>query len=615
MGSGTTLGLIRGLAKPADPEVIAAEVDAWLEDNPEATTTVEDGAISYAKLNSDLKGSVDDVGSLKSAINAIGLYYDDIVEGSISSSDGTDSSSDKRARTNGYISLDDFWFCNMRGDSTYDLMIFLYKQDKTYIGRVDSSWLKIDVNRAIVNKEIYPTAAYLRIAFRRSDSGTITATDIANLKSYICASSCSLAQISRELQRESDASNDSLTVIRKGLDSQFFTNLEFGEVRYNGTELETEYKVRTGYIDINDFICCEIGSDYKMRCCVYDGTYTFIATIPQAAIGKSINQAIIKSLYPSTRYIRLSFERADGQKCTANNISVLRTNIFVNADASKLKEDKARFDNQFNYIAYSHLAANDAPYNTEEHFLKCAKMGGFTALKGDVRPTEDGGLIMCHDAGYTLDGNGKITTYDAEDNTPILTLTVAECEALTFAEQYEGKDCHPIDFETFVRICKKYGLICYVTVRDEAISTTVAPEVIRILKLYRMLDRSIINSFTKASLETFRGLDSSIMLSLVIDHNTAPTTSDVDYVYSLGNCILNMFSMPIPSSADTRPYEQQLDDLLSTSAYADVLSYAYTKNVIVYEAQSGTACIDVLLKHGITGLHMTAQPDYDYHRS
>ena len=47
------------------PDEIKAEIDAWLDDHPEATTTVEDGAISYAKLNSSLKGTVDDVADLK----------------------------------------------------------------------------------------------------------------------------------------------------------------------------------------------------------------------------------------------------------------------------------------------------------------------------------------------------------------------------------------------------------------------------------------------------------------------------------------------------------------------------------------------------------------------
>lgn len=58
------LGLTPEEAKAA----IADEVSDWLDAHPEATTTVEDGAITYAKLDASLQGSVDDVSSLKSAL-------------------------------------------------------------------------------------------------------------------------------------------------------------------------------------------------------------------------------------------------------------------------------------------------------------------------------------------------------------------------------------------------------------------------------------------------------------------------------------------------------------------------------------------------------------------
>lgn len=53
------------------PELVTDLVNAWLDDHPEATTTVEDGSISYAKLDSTLKGKADDVDDLKSAVSTI----------------------------------------------------------------------------------------------------------------------------------------------------------------------------------------------------------------------------------------------------------------------------------------------------------------------------------------------------------------------------------------------------------------------------------------------------------------------------------------------------------------------------------------------------------------
>lgn len=67
---GTAIGLIKGLGSP-DPAVIESAVSDWLDDHPEATTTVQDGSITKAKLDSNLQGTVDDVANLKSQINII----------------------------------------------------------------------------------------------------------------------------------------------------------------------------------------------------------------------------------------------------------------------------------------------------------------------------------------------------------------------------------------------------------------------------------------------------------------------------------------------------------------------------------------------------------------
>lgn len=67
---GTAIGLIKGLGSP-DPAVIEGAVNDWLDDHPEATTTVQDGSITKAKLDSDLQGAVDDVADLKSHIDDI----------------------------------------------------------------------------------------------------------------------------------------------------------------------------------------------------------------------------------------------------------------------------------------------------------------------------------------------------------------------------------------------------------------------------------------------------------------------------------------------------------------------------------------------------------------
>ena len=48
-------------------EGVTEAVNNWLDAHPEATTTVQDGAITYAKLDANLKGEVDQISELESA--------------------------------------------------------------------------------------------------------------------------------------------------------------------------------------------------------------------------------------------------------------------------------------------------------------------------------------------------------------------------------------------------------------------------------------------------------------------------------------------------------------------------------------------------------------------
>lgn len=81
-------GVFVGNTEPSNPNVnvwinpdegstddVADAVADWLVNHPEATTTVQDGSITKAKLDSSLSQTVDDVGDLKSAFNAMSSFY------------------------------------------------------------------------------------------------------------------------------------------------------------------------------------------------------------------------------------------------------------------------------------------------------------------------------------------------------------------------------------------------------------------------------------------------------------------------------------------------------------------------------------------------------------
>lgn len=50
---------------------VADAVDDWLDAHPEATTTVQDGAVTYSKLDSSLKTAIDEVSTLDTALTAL----------------------------------------------------------------------------------------------------------------------------------------------------------------------------------------------------------------------------------------------------------------------------------------------------------------------------------------------------------------------------------------------------------------------------------------------------------------------------------------------------------------------------------------------------------------
>lgn len=182
----------------------------------------------------------------------------------------------------------------------------------------------------------------------------------------------------------------------------------------------------------------------------------------------------------------------------------------------------ANFDGKLMQIAYSYVSGGGTT-NSKEHYLHCAK-NDYDAIKCDVRITSDNKLVLCHDAGYTLNSDGRIVTFDSSNCTLIRNMTYAQAMALEFNAMYGGARCHPTDLDTFVKICKEYGKIAYITVRDEYMDA-VAPLVASTIKKHGMSSRTIINSFTHSSLTAIRALDSELYLSYVFDPFTESSRS------------------------------------------------------------------------------------------
>lgn len=130
---GLMVALAGAMTKAPTAEQVSIAVDAWLDDHPEATTTVQDGAITKAKLNSSLQGTVDDVSDLKSAIDDITETYEPTNYGSASTDNLVVASSGlvgKMTIVNNDGGVDMTNSSGANGTVAFDLSALPYKQKK-----------------------------------------------------------------------------------------------------------------------------------------------------------------------------------------------------------------------------------------------------------------------------------------------------------------------------------------------------------------------------------------------------------------------------------------------------------------------------------------------------
>lgn len=189
---GTTVGLIKALAPKPDPADIKQSVEDWLDDHPEATTTVEDGAITKAKLNANLQGTVDDVDALKSAIDSIeptvesldntvnGYTVYNYTEGkNINSSGEIVDDADKCLSDfipyPSSLTMDDYirYYCNDNTDATYSVAFF--DSTKTFLQRFQNPGNATSTFRAIKGSQVTGgTPKYIRFSFKKGTVGQVT---------------------------------------------------------------------------------------------------------------------------------------------------------------------------------------------------------------------------------------------------------------------------------------------------------------------------------------------------------------------------------------------------------------------------------------------------------
>ena len=192
-------------------------------------------------------------------------------------------------------------------------------------------------------------------------------------------------------------------------------------------------------------------------------------------------------------------------------------------------------------ICYSGI--NRKPINTVEHFTDAATNFGYNTLKCDVRPTSDGELVCCHDAGFTFDSNGFITGYDSTNQTKIHDVPAATVLGYSFKT---GE--HPCLVGNYLDVCRTYGKVAFITIRDEYMDVVI-PKLLEELKIHNMTYSTIINSMTYESLVQWRQQDQNVMINYTLNFGVAIDQMQIDRAVGLGYCTLSGFSLSSSTAA------------------------------------------------------------------
>ena len=162
-------------------------------------------------------------------------------------------------------------------------------------------------------------------------------------------------------------------------------------------------------------------------------------------------------------------------------------NYFNSPDARQIMN--IEYSSLGDFLDKGYLAGN-----TEMHFLKSIELG-FDGLKADMRLTKDGEIILCHDAGYTFDADGRIARFNREDFVPIRDLPLEKALSLEFADSFEGKTLHPCTLDTMLSLCQEYGMVPYLTLRYEPWQPETAKRMVELILKHNLQNRTIVNLF------------------------------------------------------------------------------------------------------------------------
>lgn len=346
-------------------------------------------------------------------------------------------------------------------------------------------------------------------------------------------------------------------------------------------------------IKLSQFVKAVTVNLLYFRIYVYGDDGSYLGFITDFARGGTLLQSDIYKEYPNAVEIIISMYYGANKDTPVSDVERYTTvycSTFeaLQATTDYWKKQRQRFTDKPIMIAYSN-GASLGYMNTEMAYIN-ASIAGFRWIKGDIQPTSDGKLIMCHDDGFTFNNDGYITAYNAnsENTTVIHDMTYDECMTKEYdisyhiytdyssgtavKKMYRPKVC---DLERFLIVCREFEVLPYIVIRKNYMDVVV-PELLRLLDAYDYTDHCIVNSFELASVkQVAEQSNHRVMISVVKEYaiGSKLTTDEIDNILAVSpNCTINAYA---GSNTDS------WNNTLLMDASKNAINYAKHKGVVV----------------------------------
>lgn len=554
---GLMVALAGAMTKAPSSAQVETAVDAWLDDHPEATTTVQDGVITNAKLASSFvtPGTAaaysssatyavgdyvfhngvlyrcisaistaeawtaahwtaavlgDDIGDLKNALTNLNTLWVPIEQGYWAVVDGIATNSTTWCRTKDFIDRN-----FILSVSDYYIYVLAYnKKTGAYVGTWNGSEFNTTYssNGGMMSFESYKWhASYPDYIFKLdfysgSGSVTITPSNVQSVLNVSCAT-------------------DDLTKIM--LDDGDYLILHPGT--RNGTIVNSEntYSVCTGFIPVSGpgtmscIVNKELANDgihYTFGYALYDSTQQMIGSNHDFSHDVANYQRDIKIENSKVKYIRFTISEAK-----ESGYVTLRRTDFADGDVIiKFTADKIDCGNGY-VISINHRGFSTvAPENTIPAYIM-SKRAGFHYVECDVQFTHDGVAVLLHDTtinrtARNVDGTTLESTINLED---IDYESLLDYDfGIWMGSQFAGTKIPT--FDEFIVACKKLSLHPVIELKDEGEGTYWTDARIKVvadsIKKYGMSEHVSFISFSKSAIEKITAIFPKAMIGVAVDN-------------------------------------------------------------------------------------------------